>query len=421
MKHLKLYVAFVQKLHRNAKLFLAHTLFLGLSVALLSLLYNLYIQSLGFHEDMIGTVTLIACTVAVIASLPASWVLNRLGYKRALISAVLLTAFSILLPLLVPEAWALIACEIFWGMGFTLLVIAGAPFMTENSTDQERAQLFGLQFVLMMLTAFIANLIGGMLPRWFGAWFGVSGESMLAYQGALYISVGLMALSAVPFLFIRPQHGEKHTARLAPRFIVRKPAAVGKLLTPYIIGAIGAGMFVPFANVLWKTTQGVSDATLGNIFALSALLMVGAGMLSPGVAKRIGAVRTMVVYQLFAMAGLLMFGFASPFGIVLVGYLARDVMMNLVRPVYGQFMMEQSEPAERAAVSAWATMGFNLAWGVSSWVSGVLQSANLIPWVIVASAGFGVLAAVLMPVLFRTGRTAHATPAVTRPMGAPAE
>ena len=149
--------------------------------------------------------------------------------------------------------------------------------------------------------------------------------------------------------------------------------------------------------------------------------MVGAGMLSPVVTHRIGAVRTMVVYQLLAMAGLLLFGFALPFGIVLVGYLARDVMMNLVRPVYGQYMMEQSEPAERAAVSAWATMGFNLAWGVSSWASGMLQSMNLISWVIVMSAGFGVLAAVLMPLLFRTSRAPQTTPTVTRPIGAPAE
>lgn len=421
MRNLMVYFESARALSRNAHLFLAHTVLSGLSIALMALLYNLYVLSLGFKQDMIGMVTLVACAVGVVAALPAGYALNRLGYKRALLAGVFLTGFSMLLPLLFPARAALIGCELFWGTGFTLLVIAGAPFMTDNSSASQRAQLFSLQFVLTMLTAFVGYLVGGELPRWFGERLGAGAESAQAYQGALYVSAGLMFLSAVPFFFIRQKRNDKSAHPARPRLSIEHPRGVAKLLTPYIVGAVGAGMFVPFANVLWKTTQNVSDATIGTIFALSALLMVGGGMFVPALSKRVGQVRVMVIFQSAAVVGLLAFG-ASPFlGIALVAYLTRDVLMNLVRPIWGQFMMERSAPAERAAVSALATMGFNFAWGVSSWISGVWQSDNQLLWVYAGSAGFSVVAIVALQYLFARTTVRPATQNAKHPLGVPVE
>lgn len=421
MRGLVEYFNRVRGMNRNAHLFLVHTVLAGLSIALMSLLYNLYILSLDFKQDTIGLVTLVACVVAVVAALPVSLFLNWLGYKRALILAVLMTGISIVIPIVLPTAAGLILCEVIWGVSYTLLVIAGAPFMTENSSDAQRAQLFSLQFVLTMLTAFIGYLVGGMLPRWFAGLWNAGAESAAAYQGALYVSAALMFLAGVPFFFIQNKPAEKNAHAAPPRWMVRQKLPAVKLLTPYIIGALGAGMFVPFANVLWKTTQQASDAMIGNIFALSALIMVGAGMFAPALSRRFGPVRVVVVLQGAAVVGMLAFGFAPFLGIALAGYLARDVLMNLARPVFGQFMMDQSDPAERAAVSALGTMGFNLAWGISSWVSGVWQSENQFAPVFVASAGFGLLATFLFHRFHGNSEKIRAAQTVTRPLGSPAE
>lgn len=421
MKTLMNYGDSARGFNRNAKLFLLHTVLSGLSIALLGLLYNLYVLSLDFKQDTIGAITLVACVVASAAALPMSAVLHRFGYQRALILAVILTAFSMWLPLAFPVWEMLFVCELFWGVGFTLLVIAGAPFMTENSTDGQRAQLFSLQFALTMLTAFAGYWIGGMLPGWFGEWFGVSGDAPQAYRAALSVSAGLMVLSAAPFLFIRPVGREKHLAPVKPRWMVRQPKPVAALLAPYIIGAIGAGMFVPFANVLWKTTQGASDEQVGNIFALSALLMVAAGIASPALVKRLGQVRAMLALQITATVGLLAFGFAPLLGAALVGYLARDVLMNLMRPIYGQYMMEHCDAVERATVSALATMGFNLAWGIGSWVSGIWQTGEQAAIVFISSAAFSALAAGAMYALYERNARAADLKEITHPVGVPAE
>lgn len=378
------YLRIVNGLNRNARLFLLHSLLSGLSLALLSLLYNLYILSLGFHQDMIGLVTLVACLTAVLAALPLGLVLNRLGYRRALALGAAGAALSIALPLAIPSAEVLIATELVWGVGFTLLIVAGGPFMTENSSEAERAHLFSLQFVVTMLTAFAGNLIGGELPSRLGAWLGAGPQAPEAYRGALALSAGLMLLAAIPVLFLRSS--ERRGSAVRPRLRLAHRGGVVRLLTPYVLGAFAAGLFVPFTNVLWKTTQGLSDSGIGAVFALSALVVAGAGLFAPAVTRRCGAVRLVVVAQGAAVVGLLMFGFSPWLGLALVGYLGRDVLLNLTRPVFGQFMMDETIPAERAAVSALATMGFNLAWGASSWVSGEWQTAGQLPWVFFGSA-----------------------------------
>lgn len=420
MQSLVEYIKVVRELNRNARLFLVHTVLAGLGLSLLVLLYNLYILSLGFKQDMIGFVTLVACAVAVIAALPLGMALQTLGYRRALALGALGTAASIALPLLIPTGEALIATEFIWGVGFSLLIIGGGPFMTENSTPHQRAHFFSIQFVLATLTAFVGNLIGGEMPRWFGNWLGVGAESPHAYQGALAVAVLLILLSVIPLLFIRNEPVSRMTTA-SPRLKIRNRAVITRLLTPFILGAFSAGMIVPFANVLWKTTQNLSDASIGNVFALSALLTAGLGLLAPMLTRRFGHVRVMVIVQGVTVVGTLAFGFVPWLGVAVAGYLLRDVLWNLMRPLFGQFMMEVSEPVERGTVSALGSMGFNLAWGVSSEISGAWQTDNQLGLMILVSASFYVISTIALYWFFgqRSGRREKER--VTRTLGSPAE
>jgi MFS family permease len=409
---------------RNAKLFLLNTVLFGLGISLLVLLYNLYILSLGFHEDMIGLVTAVASVVAVAAAIPMGLVANRLGYKWGQVAGIVGSALSIALALLIPTGTALIVTEFIWGVAFTLAIIIGAPFIAENSSEEERPYLFSIQFAVVMLTAFIGSLGGGQLPRAFANWLHVAPESPAAYQGALAIGVLLMLASAVPLLFLetpRAQGAHAHIAR--PRLTVHDRGRVARLLLPSLVGAVGGGMFIPFTNVFWRVLFNLGDDHIGQVFAASALLVAGLGMLAPALTRRWGLVRVMVVTQLLSVAGLITFGFSPWLVLALAGYLGRDVLINLSRPLGGQFLMERCAVEERAAVSALSTMVFNLSWGVGSWVSGMWQAQGQFALVFGASAGFYLVSVVLLQLLFGERRAARESlPAgVTVPVGSPAE
>lgn len=399
MKNISNYLGRLRGFNRNAKLFLLSTFLNGLAISLLVLLYNLYILSLGFQQDMIGLVTLVASLTAVAASIPMAWAAHRLGYKAAQALGLAGAAVSIGLALVFPSAEALIATELIWGVAFTLTIIVGAPFMSENSSTEERPYLFSIQYVLLTITMFIGSLVGGELPRLFGDILKVDPTSPGAYQGALSVAVALMFASALPLLFLNSGKG-RHGHTVRPRWAVHSRSQVVRLILPGLLSAAGGGMFVPFVNVFWRLSHNLDDATIGQIFAFSALLMTALGLFAPVMSKKWGIVRVMVVSQVLSIVGLLLFGFTPWFMIALVGYLGRDVLMNLSRPLLMQFQMDESSAEERAAVSSLSTMVFNLFWGIGSWVSGLWQTQGQLALVFGVSAFFFLASAGSLQILF---------------------
>jgi MFS family permease len=166
------------------------------------------------------------------------------------------------------------------------------------------------------------------------------------------------------------------------------------------ISALGAGMFVPFTNVFWKISYSLDDDTIGQIFAVSALIMTGVTVVAPMLTRRWGLVRVLSITRVFAVVGLLGFGFSPWFMLALVGFLGRDILMNLSRPLTDQFQMEQTAVEERAIVSSLSVMVFNLAWAAASGVSGIWQTQGNFTWVFVASGGFYLLSVWLLYVFF---------------------
>ncbi len=405
------YYRHLKGLSRNARLFLVSTVLNGLGLALFVLLYNLYILSVGFHEDMIGLINLVASLVAVVAALPVGWAASRLGYRAAQIIGTLGSVLSLVFPLLVPSAWAFIVTELIWGVAYTMVIIVTGPFITENSSEEDRPYLFSLQFVLVTLTTCIGTLLGGELPRILSGWFGVGAESPVAYQGALWIGTGLLFLSALPLAFLKEPKA-RHAQIVRPRFVVHRPRHVARLLLPTVVAAAGGGMFVPFVNVFWKATHNLNDATIGQLFALSALLMTALGLIAPLLSRRLGLVRLMVFSQTLAVISLLAFGFSPWLLLAVAGFLGRDAMMNLSRPLNSQFQMERSDAAERAAVSSLSTMLVNLTWGIGSWVSGIWQTEGNYALVFIGSAAFYLVAAALLQVLFGARHGAAAQPEI---------
>lgn len=400
------YIDRLRGFNRNAKLFLLSTTLNGLGLALFVLLYNLYILSAGFHQDMIGTITAIASMVAVVAAIPVGWAASRLGYKKAQILGIVGSAASVVPPLLWPTAEAFILCEMVWGAAFTMYVIAGSPFITENSTQAERPYLFSLQFVLTMLTTFVACLVGGDLPRLLGSWVGAGAETPVAYQAALWIGTGLLFLSALPLVFLRP--APRHTVHpVRPRFRVRDPRKVTRLVLPGIIGAVGGGMFVPFVTVLWKVAHHLDDAAIGQVMAISGLGMALVGVIAPMVSSRWGLVRVNVTSLVLSSFALAIFGFSPLFTVALVAYLGRDALVNLSRPLTQQFQMERTHVEEHAAVSSIYTMGVNVAWGIGSWVSGRWQTNGWFPLVFGVSIAFYLFSGLLWQWLFGRSSTPH--------------
>src|SRR5258708_9389660 len=119
------------------------------------------------------------------------------------------------------------------GVGIAFLLVVNAPFLTANSTPEERPHLFSMNISLGLVTLVLGEVLGGALPTWFRTLPGLMAPlppwavSLLAsqpdqrsYQLALLFAGVIAARSFIPLSLISndpPQHTNHPGASLLCR------------------------------------------------------------------------------------------------------------------------------------------------------------------------------------------------------------
>lgn len=375
---IRLYWHRVRAFRTNARLYLACTILRSVTMGLSSLLFNLYLTSMGFDSAFIGLNSTLLSAATILCSLPAGLVADRIGRKRAMIAGLVgMTVAQSGLALFQPGWLILFSNMLFGGVG-SLFMASVAPFLMENSTKEERSILFTLDSSLMNLTSFFAMTGGGYLPGLFAALLQVGPESAPAYRAVILASAGTMALALLPVLALRdpdrPRSAQRlvrTTSRIWRRF--SNPSLLVKLLIPRTLTAFGAGLVFPFINLFYKQRFHVSDATLGWILGITSVTAALVMLVGGGVADRLGKIRAMFVARAISVPLLVVIGFAPWLPVVVAAHWSRSGFMRLGDPLYLAFAMEQLAENERAAGASLMMISWEVGWSLGPYVSGLVQ------------------------------------------------
>lgn len=374
MSALRDYYGRMNALSRNGKLYLISTFVSSLGLSIYALFFNLYVLSLGYSEALVGILVALPALVVAVAALPSGYVGDRVGHRRTMLLGGLLIALSLLGILLFTSVAALILFTVLYGLGSALSSIVGAPFMIENSAEEERTHLFSVQFALVMIASLFGSMLGGALAGLLHWAWGIEPGSPHAYQGTLLVAVALAALALGPLWQLVPPPAGRHPA--AVRLQMRSnPVRLVQLLLPNALIGLGAGLLIPFLNVFFRVTFHITDLLLGLLFAGGGLATAIATLTVPLLAQRLGRIRTLVWTQLASLPFLILLGFSGHLGWAALGYLARGVFMPMASPLYSLFVMEHVAAEERATVNGISAMGWNVIWAAGSWTSGYVQIA----------------------------------------------
>jgi len=354
----------------NARLYLAGSMLVGFSSGLLYLLFNLYVLSLGYDQAFVGLLASLPALVTAAAAVPAGILLPRLGFRNALFAGLAIYGAAQLAWVLVPVRPILILASVVSGIGTVLMSVVASPLMVASSNEESRTHLFGTQFALNTFASVIASVLGGQLTRVLGA----SGASA-GYRNVLLIATCVSLFAFIPIMRLR---GFAPIARAErpPRGHWRPYGPLlSKLLTLQFVGALGAGMTMPFLNVFFRLRFGVSDAALGAVFAVSSLLTGCAGIAAPWVAGKLGKVRAIVTTQALSIPLLLAMGLVPVFGASASSFLVRTALMNMSSPVFAAYSMGIVPRDVRPLAASLTMLAWNSGWALSAWISGHVQVA----------------------------------------------
>lgn len=369
------YVQRVRAFQPNARLYLLSVLATGATMGVFRLLFNFYVLSLGYDEALLGNLITTGNTTALIAALPMGYLVDYIGRKPALLIRSAILSVAVITQALWPSVSIFYTMNALFGIAQSLSAVAMAPFLMENSGEDERTYLFSFGQGLQMGSVFIGNWLGGYLPTWVANVRGVDPTSSSAYGGALLV-IGVLALIAlVPLARIRPSQGIKTERSLFAPFDYarREPKQIGKLLLPSLMISIGAGFFMPFMNVFFRVVHGQSDQAIGTLFAWGSLAMGIGLMIAPPLAERYGKIRLVATTQGLSIPFMVMLGFAPYFWLSASAYYVRLTIMNMSNPIYQTFVMEQVSEDARSTVASLVSMVWSFGRALSPSISGQLQ------------------------------------------------
>ena len=360
----------------NARLYLINTILVGMMMGIYQLLFNFYVLSLGYDEIMAGRLLTISSLVALAGALPAGYIGDRIGRKAALLLSNAMLCVSLLGIVWLHSPDELIIWNIISGLGQSLMGVTMGPFLMENSGEEERTYLFSFGAGLRMTTAFFGNWLGGHLPTWWGSLLGIAPTDPEAYGATLLCVAVLLFLALIPLLMLRGRrpHDALDSPSQSPlEFAIKNPRLLAKLVSPMLLISVGAGLFMPFMNLFFRTMHDRSDASIGSLFAWGSLMMAVGLMIAPPLADRIGKMRLVITSQALSIPFLVMLGFSPWYWLSAAAYLIRVALMNMSGPVYDTFVMERVDESARATVASLVSMCWNFGWAFSPTISGWLQ------------------------------------------------
>ncbi|WP_172797908.1 MFS transporter [Longilinea arvoryzae] len=361
--------------HPNARLYLVSAVISGASMGVFRFLFNFYVLSLGYDQELLGNLVTATSFTALLMALPMGYVADFLGRKASLIGGASLSCVSVLMMVLFPSTPVFVAMNVVLGFAQSLAGVTMGPFLMENSGEKERTYLFSFASGFQTGSQFVGNWIGGYLPTWLGIAQGVSPTSTSAYGASLMVIAAGAGMAAVPMLFMRtPRLNKEQRSFFAPiAFFRQKPALLGKLILPMLVTSIGAGLIMPFMNIFFRQVHHQPDSVIGTLFAWGSLAM-GLGLLvAPPLADRWGKIKFVVITQGLSIPFLVMLGFSPWFSLAAVAYYFRLALMNMNGPVYQTYVLEKVGPSARATVASLVSMANNFGWAFSPTLSGWIQ------------------------------------------------
>ncbi len=434
------YVQAFGRFQRNAQLYLISNALSGVSAGILLVLYNLYLVSLGYKTDFIGLVLFSGTLGAGLAIFPAGLCIDRFGGKIVLIVMTLLFGIIGAGQILFRQPLPLLASGFVAGVITAFFLVVNAPYLTTNSTPDERSHLFSLNIVVQLGTMVLGEVLGGVLPQelrlvpWLMAslpaqihWLLASQSVARSYQLSL-LAAGLIAVpSLIPLFFLSDDRKQvygsdashedvihrtrvlqfrkwyKTLTLIRPHLIITTPFFA--LLLAWILVGLGAGLFIPYFNVYFVQHLGASSALFGLIDGgangINALLT----LVAPLLAMRFGKINTVVLTRLVSIPLLLTIGFTGMVPLAALLYLFRQGTMDMSNGVFQVYSMEAVPEQRRGVANSGYQVAMQVSWAATTPLGGLLIAHAGYTPVFISGAVLYLLAIALLWFRFRKSST----------------
>lgn len=402
----------VRRFSDIAKLYLVWVAIYYVTFAFPATLMNFYLEALGFDRAFIGLFHGASQFGGLILALPALLCFEWMGRRAALVFGAAFASLTRLPTVLVPMPEVILAAEALSGFGTVIFGLASVSLLADASTEDHRAALFGVGDFTRTVAVLLGSISAGLLPALVAPLLQVGSESAEAYRAALVAAFIVRTLAVIPLAKIarrRPVQGEPTAALpevravryLDPRVLLGQRLQVYALGVPFMLLLAAEALVFTFFNLLMRDRFGASDAQIGLIIGVNALIGSGAALFAPRFAEWMGY-RPAIVWGSFATAASLAAFALSPN--LLLGALAVFIQVavsQISRVLYRVYVVNVSLRDEYFIVSVVMAIAANIGPAIAPPASGLIQRTFGYAPLFAASIAMTVIAALLFDLIAR--------------------
>ncbi len=353
--------------------YLVYTFGSGLSEGFLQVLLGLYLLSIGYRESFVATQGIVVALGSAAFSLLAGVVVDRLGTKVSLLLAAGLNILGRFLLVAEPSQPAILGASFVLASGVAFYWVSQGAVLAQVSTPDQRAGLFGRNWAVLVAAGFVGGLLAGWLPGVIGGALEIDADGAAAYRYSFWIGVFALLLGALPLLGLRTGTPERVAHAPGSWWRVSEPRTVARLIIPIAASALAIGFTVPFMSIFLQGTYNASTRSIGVALGVFSLAGAVGGLLSPRLARRFGAVRTVSGLLVLSAPLMLLTGYAPALGVASIALWGRGLLANAAWPIALGHLIERTGERERGRVSALMNISFELSLAAAALPAGILM------------------------------------------------
>ncbi|WP_028533242.1 MFS transporter [Paenibacillus sp. UNC217MF] len=391
----------VKQWDRNIKLFFVANLCFQVGGGMFMVLYNLYIQSLGYNDDMNGTLISLQSLATALMFVPIGFLGDRTSRKKVLILGALLTGVGFIGRAYVESVMSLNMLAIFSGLVASAFQVIAVPFLAENAQKEQRLQLFSYHFALGLAAQVLGSMGGGALADILQSvgWSKVASLQTVLMLGGTATLAAFLPLLAVKevrkqdVLRVEIEAEDRKPAQAAASVEapvqaetspMPQPAAewrdIRRLTFCQLLVGLGSGLVVPYLNLYFTNRFNASITAVGFLISLGQIMTIISMLIGPTLVKRIGQVPAIVVFQMLSLPFLLLTGFTNAISIAIVSFLFRQALMNAANPIQSAVMVDRISDSRRGIANSLTQTAFMLGWASMGTVQSYLVTTYGYYW-----------------------------------------
>ncbi|ANS73406.1 MFS transporter [Paenibacillus yonginensis] len=377
----------------NIKLFFLANILYQIGTGMFGVLYNLYIQELGYNDAMNGRVVSIQSLATAFLFVPIGLWGDRASRKKILIIGAMFSGAAFLLRSFISGEAGLIGLAVFTGLFASFFQVLSIPFLAENVKPKDRLRMFSYFSSLVLASQVIGSMGGGLLADGLQA----AGFSTLAsLQTVLALGGSATFAAFIPMLFVRERSskgqaladqdakdpsstvaaengsGSSSAKRAEESQTTGEFKTIGKFVAAQLLIGFGSGLVVPYLNLYFTNRFSASLSLMGILISLGQVMTIVSMLIGPTLARKVGQVKAVVIFQMLSLPFLLLTGFTHWFAVAAVSFLFRQALMNAANPIQSSIMIDRIADNRRGIANSLTQTAFMLGWAtmgpVQSWL-----------------------------------------------------